>query len=160
MEHILHLKGVLICSSSPFHCVAQTGNLWNLIWKRIFFTIWQKKQWPGLSWEWPLASKDSRLCGLTQEGGSEERSGLFFRTAFFAALSLRASTSRFLPPVLQSTSSYVKNIHGYCSFSLAMSRYPTNHATKAFWKTIRSQISQKTVTSRASALWLMCSVEI
>ena len=63
---------------------------------------------------------------------SEERSGLFFRTAFFAALSLRASTSRFLPPVLQSTSSYVKNIHGYCSFSLAMSRYPTNHATKAF----------------------------
>ena len=63
---------------------------------------------------------------------SEERSGLFFRTAFFAALSLRASASRFLPPVLQSTSSYVKDIHGYCSSSLATSRYPTNHATKVF----------------------------
>ena len=51
--------------------------------------------------------------------------------AFFAALPLRVSASRFLPPVLQSTSSYVKDIHGYCSSSLATSRYPTNHTTKA-----------------------------
>ena len=102
-----------------------------------------KKQWPGLSWEWPLASKDSRLCGLTQGGGSEERSGLLFQTAFFAALSLRASASRFLPPVLQSTSSYAKDIHGYCSSSLAMSRYPTNHASKAFWKPSEAKFHKK-----------------
>ena len=76
--------------------------------------------------KWPSALKDSRLCGLTQGGGSEERSGLLFQTTFLAALSLRASASRFLPPVLRPTSSYAKDIHGYCSSSLAMSRYPTN----------------------------------
>ena len=65
-------------------------------------------------------------------GRERGKEWLPFLTAFFAALSLRASASCFLPPVLQSTSSYVKDIHGYCSSSLATSRYPTNHTTKAF----------------------------
>ena len=71
------------------------------------------------------------------QGGEGGKERLVLWTSLFALFSLRASASRFLPLawknatstlVLQSTSSFVKGIHGYCSFSLAMSRYPTNHA--------------------------------
>ena len=192
MERILRLEDIRNCSSSPIHCVAQTGKLYNC--KRISLRSGMKK-WSGSSWEWPSALQDSRLRGLMRTfiakkflsfifffffffflhlwflsfkvndlsttitttkkpwfscvfpgewkqtqgggGGREERSDLFFWTSLFALLSLRASASRFLPLawknatstlVLQSTSSFVKGIHGYCSFTLAMSRYPTNHA--------------------------------
>ena len=61
MERVLCLEDIRNCSSSPIHCVAQTGNLYNC--KRISLRSGMKK-WSGLSWEWPSALQDSRLRGL------------------------------------------------------------------------------------------------
>ena len=52
-----------------------------------------------------------------RERGKER---LAFSNCFFRGTLAPRVRLVLLPPVLQSTSSYVKDIHGYCSSSLAM----------------------------------------
>ena len=216
MEHILHLKDALNWSSSLIHCVAQKGNLYDLIWKRIFFTVWHEKRnglvylgsdhrlykiqnyevlWehllrnnsfisfffasvvPSIWSKWSFTNnKYSQFFVAFFQAGESKRKRerakerFAFSNCFLCAtlaplvrhaLCLASLKNPYATktPVLQSTLSYVKGIHGYCSCSLVMSRYPTNHTIYAF-KTIRSKLSQKVARSGASTLWLMCSVEI
>ena len=84
MERILRLEDTRNCSSSPIHCVAQTGNLYNC--KRISLLSGMKK-WSGLSWEWPSALQDSRLRGLMRTFIAKQfLSFLFFFFFFFLHL--------------------------------------------------------------------------
>ena len=84
MERILRLEDIRNCSSSPIHCVAQTGNLYNC--KRISLRSGMKK-WSGLSWEWPSALQDSRLRGLMRTFIAKQfLSFLFFFFFFFLHL--------------------------------------------------------------------------
>ena len=81
MERILCLEDIRNCSSSPIHCVAQTGHLYNC--KRISLPSGMKK-WSGLSWEWPSALQDSRLRGLMRTFIAKQfLSFLFFFFFFF-----------------------------------------------------------------------------
>ena len=98
--------------------------------------------------------------------GSEERSGLFVRTAFFALLSLRAYASRFPPLAWKRQQWRLRHLTSKVSMVTVVlalpwhAGYPTNHAIEAFWKPSEAKVTQRTATSGASALWWMCSVEI
>ena len=63
------------------------------------------------------------------------------KTMIWSILEMTIGFKRF--KIMRSTSSYVKDIHGYCSSSLATSRYPTNRTTKAIWKPSEAKFRKK-----------------
>ena len=127
----------------------------SFIWSKWSFTKQQKKA--------IFLLRFSRRASKCKGEWGKERlvpSNCFLRITLASCVRLALSSASLKKAAMTSTSSYVKGIHGYCSFSFAKARYPTNHAIEAFWKPSEAKVSQRTATSGASALWWMCSVEI
>ena len=81
--------------------------------------------------EMTIGFKRFKIMRSYARGRERGKEWLAFSNCFFRGtlaprvrLALSSACSAF-------TSSYVKDIHGYCSFSLATSRYLTNRTTEA-----------------------------